>query len=131
MSSQSHPHFNWQLLTTRSFDSVVNSYLIEHCGLHPPTSSQYALVVHTNTDFFKSIAFPAIAELGLRINKLGKTSVTYEAALFEKGVEEVKAVGSFIHVVVDRDSGRPAANGMNDKLREGLGKILAQEPPKL
>lgn len=82
-------------------------------------------------DFFQSISFPAIAELGLRVNKLGKTSVTYEAALFERGVEDVKAVGGFIHVVVDRATGRPAANGMNHGLREGLEKILVKETTKL
>jgi acyl-CoA thioester hydrolase len=45
--------------------------------------------------------------------------------LFEKGVEKVKAVGEFVHVFVDRETGRPAASGMNDGLRNGLGRILA------
>jgi len=102
----------------------VNTYLIEECGLHPPTSSQYGLVVHSHGDFFGSIAFPAVADLGLRVNKLGKSSVTYEIALFERGVEEVKSVGEIIHVFVDRDTGRPAANGMSNSLKEGLQKLL-------
>jgi acyl-CoA thioester hydrolase len=102
----------------------VNSYLINHCGLHPPTSHQYGLVVHSSNDFFGSIAYPAVAELGLRVNKLGKSSVTYEVALFEKGVEEVKAVGGFVHVFVDRETQRPSANGMSEQLRKGLGKLL-------
>jgi len=105
----------------------VNSYLIEQCGLHPPTSSQYGLVVHSHGDFFGSIAFPAVAELALRVNKLGKSSVTYEVALFERGVEEVKSVGEFIHVFVDRETGRPAANGMNNDLKKGLQKITVQQ----
>ncbi|KAI9641854.1 hypothetical protein NHQ30_009721 [Ciborinia camelliae] len=106
------------------YDSIVNSYLIEHCGLHPPTSSQYGLVVHSHGDFFGSIAFPAVADLALRVNKLGKSSVTYEIALFERGVEEVKSVGEIIHVFVDRDSGRPAAQGMNSTIREGLQNLF-------
>lgn len=103
---------------------MVNTYLIEECGLNPPTSSQYGLVVHSHGDFFGSIAFPAVAELALRVNKLGKSSVAYEIALFERGVEEVKSVGEIIHVFVDRDTGRPAVKGMNDSLKEGLQKIL-------
>ncbi|APA11634.1 hypothetical protein sscle_08g064040 [Sclerotinia sclerotiorum 1980 UF-70] len=106
------------------YDSIVNSYLIEHCGLHPPTSSQYGLVVHSHGDFFGSIAFPAVADLALRVNKLGKSSVTYEIALFERGVEEVKSVGEIVHVFVERKTGRPAAQGMNDTIKEGLQKIL-------
>lgn len=109
-----------------SYDSVVNTYLIQHCRLHPPTSSQYGLVVHSHSDFFAPISFPAVAELGLRVNELGKSSVRYEIGLFERGVDKVKAVGEFIHVFVDRQTGRPAATGMNDDLRNGLGKILAR-----
>jgi len=116
---------------TCRYDSVVNTYLISRCGLLPPTSSQYGLVVHSHSDFFGSIAFPAVAELGLRVNKLGKSSVTYEIALFEKGVEEVKSVGEFVHVFVDRETGRPAASGMNESLKKGLEKILVRETSKL
>lgn len=105
----------------------MNTYLIERCGLHPPTSPQYGLVVHSHGDFFGSIAFPAIAELALRVNKLGKSSVTYEIALFEKGVDEVKSVGEFVHVFVDRSTGRPASNGMNTDLKSGLEKILLKQ----
>jgi acyl-CoA thioester hydrolase len=119
------------LLTFHRYDSVVNTYLITHCGLHPPTSTQYGLVVHSHGDFFGSIAFPAVAELGLRVNKLGKSSVTYEVALFEKGVEEVRSVGELIHVFVDRETGRPAAAGMIDELRKGLEKLLVRETSKL
>ncbi|THV50861.1 hypothetical protein BGAL_0133g00190 [Botrytis galanthina] len=110
------------------YDSIVNSYLIEHCGLHPPTSSQYGLVVHSHGDFFGSIAFPAVADLALRVNKLGNSSVTYEIGLFERGIEEVKSVGEIIHVFVDRETGRPATRGMNDTIKQGLKKILQPQP---
>lgn len=109
------------------YDSVVNTYLIEECGQHPPTSSQYGLVVHSHGDFFGSIAFPAVADLALRVNKLGNTSVTYEIGLFERGVEEVKSVGELIHVFVDRETGRPAASGMNANIKEGLKRILVTQ----
>jgi len=113
------------------FDSVINTYLIKHCGLDPPTSPQYALAVHTESDFFGSIAFPAVAELALRVVKLGRASVTYEVAMFEQGVEDVKAVGKFVHVYVDRNTGRPAAAGMDGAVKEGLGRILSTEATKL
>ncbi|QSZ36687.1 hypothetical protein DSL72_006568 [Monilinia vaccinii-corymbosi] len=109
------------------YDSIVNAYLIEHCGLNPPTSSQYGLVVHSHGDFFGSIAFPAVADLALRVNKLGKSSVTYEIALFERGVEEVRSVGEIVHVFVDRETGRPAAQGMNTTIKEGLQRISQRQ----
>lgn len=107
------------------FDSVVNTYLIQHCSLHPPTSSQIGLVVHSHCDYFVPLGFPAVADLALRVNKLGKSSVTYEIGVFERGVDEVKAVGEFVHVFVDRESRKPGKNGMDDGLKRGLGKIVA------
>ncbi|OLN81159.1 hypothetical protein CCHL11_09523 [Colletotrichum chlorophyti] len=109
------------------YDSVVNTYLIEHCNLSPSTSEQYGLVVHSHSDYFASISFPAVAQLALRVNKLGRSSVTYEIALFERGVDEVKAVGEFTHVFVKRSTGRPTASGMSEDVRRGLERILVVE----
>jgi acyl-CoA thioester hydrolase len=114
-------------LTEGRFDSVVNTFLIEECGLHPPSSNQYGLVVHSHADFFGSIAFPAVANLALRVNKLGKSSVTYEIGLFQQGVEEVKSVGEIVHVFVERETGRPATNGMNEGLKAGLQRIVVNQ----
>lgn len=108
------------------FDSVINAYLIEHCGLHPPSSAEHPLMAHTHCDYFSAISYPKMAELGLRVNKLGRSSVTYEVALFEKGVEAVKAVGEFVHVFINRATQRPRVDGMNSQLREGLERLLVQ-----
>jgi len=111
------------LITRNSYDSIINTYLIEHCGLQPPTSPQYGMVVHSHNDYFGPISFPAVAELALRVNHLGKSSVRYEIALFAKGVDEVKAVGEFVQVFVDRDTGRPCKTGMPEAVRRGLLSI--------
>ena len=94
-----------------SFDSVVNTYLIQHCGLSPPESSQIGLVVHSHCDYFGSVAFPAVVD---------KSSVTYEIGVFERGSEDVKAVGEFVHVFVEREARKPSSQGMDRRLRDGL-----------
>ena len=88
-------------------------------------------MVHAECDYFGSVAFPAVVDLALRVNKLGKSSVTYEVGVFEHGKEDVRAVGGFTHVFVDREKNRPAANGMSMQMRRGLEKILYQEKSKL
>ncbi len=113
------------------FDSIINGYLIEHCGLRPPVSSQIGLVVQSQCSFFKPVAFPAVVDLGLRVNSLGKSSVTYEVGVFEHGHDDVRAVGGFTHVFVRREKGRPAASGMPDDIRHGLRKILKRERANL
>lgn len=112
-----------------SFDSIVNTYLMTHCKLDPPRSPLIGLVVHSQCDYLAPVGFPALIDLGLRVKKLGKSSVTYEIGVFERGLEEVKAVGEFIHVFVDRESRRPRAQGMTETMREGLGALVA-EPSK-
>jgi len=69
--------------------------------------------------------------MGLRVNKLGKSSVTYEIGVFERGTEEPKAVGEFIHVFVERDGMRPSASGMKEDMRKGLASIMADGKSKL
>jgi acyl-CoA thioester hydrolase len=68
-----------------------------------------------------------VADLALRVNKLGKSSVTYEIGLFERGFPGVKSVGELVHVFVDRETGRPSAKGMNESLKEGLQKIFVKQ----
>ncbi|USP82055.1 uncharacterized protein yc1106_09329 [Curvularia clavata] len=109
------------------FDSVVNTYLIQHCSLHPPTSLDIGLVVHSHCNYFAPVEFPAVIDLSLRVNKLGKSSVTYEIGVFEQGQEEVKAVGEFIHVFVDRESRRPRERGMTEALKTGLEKLVVEK----
>ena len=99
--------------------------------MHPPTSSQVGLVVHSHCDYMAPTGFPAIVDLALRVNKLGKSSVTYEIGVFERGKEEPCAVGEFIHVFVEREGMRPGAKGMGDKMRDGLANLLVDKKSKL
>ena len=108
------------------FDSVVNTYLIKHCALHPPTSPQIGLVVHSHCDYFAPIEFPDVVDLALRVNKLGKSSVTYEIGVFVRGEEDVRAVGEFVHVFVEREGRKPAKEGMGGSLREGLERLRVE-----
>jgi len=77
------------------------------------------------------VAFPSVVDLALRVNKLGQSSVTYEVAIFEKHAEDVKAVGVFTHVFVEREKDRPAAEGMPQRSRDGLTKLLHKRLAKL
>jgi len=107
---------------------VVNAYLIQHCALTPPTSPEIGLVVHSHCDYLHPIEFPAVVHLALRVNKLGKTSVTFEIAVFMQGREGASAVGEFVHVYVDRTSRRPKKEGMREETKKGLERIQWIQP---
>src|SRR5579871_2901067 len=90
------------------FDTIVNTYLIKHCNLRPSTSLQIGIVVHSHCDYISPVSFPVVLDLGLRVRKVGRSSVVYEIGIFEEGNREVKAVGEFVHVFVDRGTMKPS-----------------------
>ena len=107
------------------FDTVVNQYLIT-CGvLDVDTSPVIGLVVETGCNYFASAAFPERLDAGLRVARLGNSSVRYEIALFREGVDTAIAQGHFVHVYVGRETRRPVR--MPTQLRNVLSKILVSQ----
>lgn len=108
------------------FDSVVNTYLIKHTALSPPDSPQIGLVVSSYAHFFSPLSFPAVLDLGLRVTKLGSSSVSYEIAVFEEGSNVPSVVGGYTHVFVDRPTRRSAV--ILPETRTGLENIFVKVP---
>ena len=106
------------------FDSIINHYLIHFCGRQPATSQQIGLVVSSHCNYFSPLSFPSVTELALKVNKIGKSSVTYEVAVFEQGRDEPSAVGGYTHVFADRKTSRPQVEGMSTDIRKGLDRLL-------
>jgi len=104
------------------FDSAVNTFLIEHGGLDIHAGQEVGFVVSSSCDYFASIAFPERIEVGLRVARLGNSSVQYELAVFKENQDEACAAGRFVHVFVDRQSNRPVP--IPDSLRAALEGLL-------
>ena len=90
------------------FDTVVNEHLISVGGLDIHGGQVVGYVVETSCRFHRSLSFPETVDAGLRVTRLGRTSVTYEIALFSRAAETPAATGRFVHVWVDRATERPA-----------------------
>ncbi|WP_326429404.1 thioesterase family protein [Stutzerimonas frequens] len=91
------------------FDTAVNNYLIQQGGLDIQDGDIVGFVVSSACDYFASIVYPELIEVGLRVAKLGNSSVQYELAIFREGEQEACAAGRFVHVFVERASNRPTA----------------------
>ncbi|WP_454741650.1 acyl-CoA thioesterase [Cupriavidus necator] len=100
------------------FDTVVNSYLIRQGVLDIESGSTIGLVIETQCNYFSSLSFPETVVAGLRVARLGTSSVRYEVGLFSGDNELAAAQGHFIHVYVDRATRRPVA--LPGPLREAL-----------
>jgi acyl-CoA thioester hydrolase len=103
------------------FDTVVNEFLVANEVLDIEHSAVIGLVIETQCNYFASVAFPERITAGLRVAKLGSSSVRYEVGIFREGEEGASAQGHFIHVYVDRVSRRPSA--IPDKMRALLQSI--------
>jgi acyl-CoA thioester hydrolase len=88
------------------FDTVINRYLIEVGKLDIACGAVIGLCVESRCRYRKPIAFPQQLEAGLRVAKLGRTSVTYEIGIFASDDDDAVAEGSFVHVFVDRETRR-------------------------
>ncbi|GIK85563.1 MAG: thioesterase [Betaproteobacteria bacterium] len=89
------------------FDTVVNEHLINAAGLDIAEDPVVGLVVETTCRYHRPLSFPDVVDAGLRVERLGTSSVTYAIGLFRAGDDEAAASGRFVHVWVDRATQRP------------------------
>ncbi len=106
------------------FDTVVNHYLVEQGVLDIERSPVIGLVVETQCNYFSPITFPDTVHAGLRVARLGSSSVRYEIGLFRHDEALASAQGHFVHVYVDRNGRRPTP--LPDGLRTALVALLPE-----
>ncbi|TWG80409.1 acyl-CoA thioester hydrolase [Cupriavidus gilardii J11] len=122
MDNDAYGHVN-NVVYYSYFDTVVNRYLIERGVLDPQAGDTIGLVIETQCNYFASLSFPDTVVAGLRVARLGNTSVRYEIGLFRNDDDRAAAQGHFVHVYVDRESRRPVPlpPALRDALRPLLG----------
>ena len=103
------------------FDTVINEYLIREGGLDSHGGTVVGICAESACQYKAAFAFPEPVEAGLRVGHLGNRSVRYEIGLFKEGRAEAAALGSFVHVFVDRATMKPVA--IPDRLRKALAKL--------
>jgi acyl-CoA thioester hydrolase len=106
------------------FDTVINEYLIREGGLDIHGGDVIGLCAESHCEFHAPLAFPETVEAGLRVGRLGRSSVRYEVGLFGEGATEPAATGWFVHVFVEREARRaveipPALRGALERLVVG------------
>jgi acyl-CoA thioester hydrolase len=122
MDSDIYGHVN-NVVYYSYFDTVVNEHLVREGGLDIRKGPVIGLVVETCCRFHRPLSFPGVVDAGLRVVKLGNSSVKYEIGLFAAGEREPAAIGHFVHVWVDRATNRPTP--VPGAIRAALTPLLA------
>lgn len=123
MDNDSYGHVN-NVNYYSFFDTAVNHYLIDRGVLDIHKDEVVGFVVETGCSYFSSISFPDTIHVGVRVAKLGNSSVRYELALFRNDEPLPSAAGHFVHVYVDRPSGKSVP--IPARVREVLAGLQAQ-----
>lgn len=106
MDNDAYGHVN-NVVYYSWFDTVVNAHLIEQGALDVQHGATIGLVIETQCNYFSPVEFPQTVEAGLRVARIGRSSVRYEVGLFVQGEPMTAAKGHFVHVYVDREQRRP------------------------
>jgi acyl-CoA thioester hydrolase len=104
------------------FDTVIGDYLIKEAGLDFTRSPIVGFAAETCCQFFKTLRFPEVIDVGLRVGKLGNSSARYEIGVFKQGESDLTAVGYFVHVFVERQTQRPTK--MPAAFRSALERLM-------
>ena len=103
----------------------MNELLIKSGVLDIRASPIIGFVVETQCRFFTPLAFPDRIDAGVRVARIGTSSVRYEVGIFRDEDETAAAQGYFVHVYVDRASNRPVST-LPEALREVLQPLLVR-----
>jgi len=125
MDADAYGHVN-NVVAYSLFDTAVNTYLIEHGALDVAAGSVVGYVVESGCCYVRPLLFPGKIEVGMRVARIGRSSVTYELALCTPETHTTAAAfGHFVHVYVDRDSATPV-RALPDALAAALQPLLVR-----
>jgi acyl-CoA thioester hydrolase len=105
------------------FDTAANRYLIEEGGLDISDAGIVGYVVNSGCEYHAPITYPESLEAGVRVDRLGNSSVQYGIAIFKAGEQDAAAHGHFVHVFVARAENKSVP--IPPPLRLALEKLLS------
>ncbi len=111
----------------RLYEAIVVKFMTDEFALSWQEGTQNAQAVESLCRFHKALSFPDEITVGLRVAKIGNSSMTFEVALFAPGDNLASATGHVVEVLVDTVSGK--STPMNGAQREALKKFFLTENP--
>jgi len=105
-------------------DTAVNGWLIRATGADIREQPAIGIVAETSCRFLAPLSFPDALEVGIAVERIGRSSVVYRLAVFRDGREGACALARFVHVYVDRNSRSPVP--VPDPVRVALVELGGQ-----
>ena len=120
MDNDAYGHIN-NVIYYAWFDTVVNRFLVDNELLDYQNDTVHGIVIESKCTYLKEFSYPDVAQAGLKLQRLGNTSVVYDIGLFHVGDEDAAALGYLVHVYVDTESRQPVR--LPDPVRAGVAAL--------
>jgi len=105
-------------------DTVVNNQLVEATGVDIRGLPAIGVVAEVSCRYFAEVGYPEPVDLGMVVDKVGRSSVVYRVGIFQGESDDAAAEGRFVHVYVDNsDPARPSVP-MPDVIRDAVEPLL-------
>lgn len=89
------------------FDTAVTYFEMSSGAVDLLDGPVHCVVAEVTCRYHASVAWPDRVHVGVRVARLGTSSVRYELGVFRNDDPEAAAEGHFIHVFVERGSQKP------------------------
>jgi acyl-CoA thioester hydrolase len=109
------------------FDTAVTYYEMTEQVVGPHDGPVHCVVAEVACRYHSSLAFPDHVHVGIRVARLGRSSVRYEVGVFRNDDDLAAAEGYFVHVFVQRGLQKPVP--IPDAARVRLGMIAVTTAP--
>jgi acyl-CoA thioester hydrolase len=86
------------------FDSAINGWLITGAGVDVMALPELGVVAESGCRYFRELEYPHPLDVGVRVERLGRSSITYALGLFDAEADELAALGHWVHVYIERTS---------------------------
>lgn len=120
MDNDAYGHIN-NVIYYAWFDTAVNRFLVDNELLDYQNDTVRGIVIESKCTYLKEFSYPDVAQAGLKLQRLGNTSVVYDIGLFHVGDEDAAALGYLVHVYVDTESRQPVR--LPDPVRAGVAAL--------
>ena len=104
------------------FDTAVNRFLADEACMDFRHSPVIAHVVSSQCQFISNISYPEDVEVGVRVAKIGRSSVTYGVSIYAGTNQRRVAHGQFVQVFVDRTTNRVVQ--IPPRIKSALERII-------
>jgi acyl-CoA thioester hydrolase len=112
-------------------DTAITTYEMTEKVVGLMEGPVHCVVAEVSCRYHNSLSFPDRVMVGIRVAKIGRSSVSYDAGVFRNDEDTASAEGHFVHVFVERGVQKPVAIPEESRVKLALILVPHAPPPEL